>query len=65
MCNTEMYKKRKLSSLVSVSNSCGTKERKYGFVSLCNENTMELTDVVKAGEISFLVYISSNLICLK
>ena len=65
MCNTGMHKKQKLSPIVSLSNSYSTKKRKHGFVNLCNESTMKCTDVVNPGELPFLVYISSNLFCLK
>ena len=49
-----MYKKQKLSSVVSLPNSYGTNKRKYGFVNLCNENTMKCIDVVNTGEIYFI-----------
>ena len=50
---------QQFSSLVSLSNSCGTKKRKHGFVNLCNENTMKCTDVVNLGEIYFNEHIET------
>ena len=58
-----MHKKEQFSSLVSLSNSCGTRKTKHGFVNLCNENTMKCTDVVNLGE-NILDYISENLLYL-
>ena len=58
-----MHKKQELSSVVSLSNSCGTKKRKHGFVNLCNENTMKCTEVLNLGEI-ILDYISSKFLNL-
>ena len=46
-----MFKKQTNLSVVSLSNSCGTKKREHDFVNLCNENTTKCAEAVNAGEI--------------